>query len=100
MNTTNFYTPTTLTYSLIDVLTFYGLGLHVTNYEQQEPIYRFHKKTTITKTKILTMLGFGIEETLFSHKDRAEVTKFIQAYIKANCPDAVEIKDGIYQINM
>ncbi|MCD0496781.1 hypothetical protein LP085_07955 [Achromobacter sp. MY14] len=94
----NFFTPTTKTFSLIELLAFYELGLHVTNYEQQKAVYRFHKKSTNKKTKILSMLNFVVEKVIYSTDDRAAMESYIKAYIAKNCPDAKEIKNGIYQI--
>lgn len=94
----NFFTPTTKQLSLIELLNFYELGLNATNYEQQKPVYRFHKKTTNNKTKILSMLNFVVDKVIYSTDDRAAMESYIKAYISKNCPDAKEIKNGIYQI--
>lgn len=96
----NFYKPTTKQYSLLELLSFYNLGLKVSNPEQQTPIYRFYKKNKNAQSKILSMLGFDIDEVMYSTTDGEKMNAHIKSYISIKCKDAVEIKSGLYQINM
>lgn len=97
---TNFYTPKAKQFSTLELLSFYGLGLKISNPEQQAPIYRFYKKNENAKSKILAMFGFDTQEVFYSTTDGEKMTAYIKSYIAKNFNDAKEIKHGIYQINM
>ena len=97
----NFYKPTTKQFSMIELLTFYGLCLKITNFEQQKPIYQLCKVSESQKGKILSMLGLNIEKVIIpATTDFEKMSADIKGYISKELKDAKEIKNGIYQINM
>lgn len=61
MTNSNFYTPTTKQFSLLELLAFYGYGVSADNSEVPTGGYVFYKKNNI-KGKVLTMLGFDISK--------------------------------------
>lgn len=97
----NFYKPTTKEFLLIELLTFYGLCLKITNFEQQLPIYQLCKVSDSQKGKILSMLGFNIEKVIIpATTNFEEMSAEIKNHISKEFKDAREIRKGIYQISM
>jgi hypothetical protein len=93
---TNFFTPTTKTLSMIELLSFYGLALKAENAEVATT-YVFYKKNK-TNSRLLKMLGFDVDKVIHRSGTYAEIEEFVKTYIAKNCTEAKEIQNGIYAI--
>lgn len=95
----NFYTPIKKTLSRDDVLNIYNLGLNITNYEQQAPVYVFFKRKEKSKSAIGRLFSglinpLDIELVIHSTTERNEIEKYIDDYIKSRCKDVKKTKKG------
>lgn len=96
MTGTEFFTPTTKTLSLIELLSFYGLALKAENSEICTT-YIFYRKNG-NKNKFLKVLGMDISEIIHRSKTYAEIESVIRQYIATHCKEAREVQHGIYKI--
>lgn len=99
MTNSNFYTPTTKKFSLLELLAFYGYGVSADNSEVPTGGYVFYKKNNI-KGKVLTMLGFDISKIVHRTNNYSDMENFMLSYIEKNFVDAKQIKRGIFEISM
>ncbi len=95
----NFYTPIKKTLTRDDVLRMHNLGLNITNYEQQAPVYVFFKRKEKSKSAIGRLFNglvnpLDIELVIHSTTKKDEMETYIDDYIKAMCKDVEKTKNG------
>lgn len=98
----NFYKPTKKALTRDDVLAMFNLGVNVSNYEQQAPVYVFFKKKEKSNSFLSRLMnGFlnplDIELVIHSTTDKDEMETYINDYIKAMCKDVKKTNKGTYE---